>query len=320
MIAKMGRVRTQRHDLPRRMYFDHGAYYFVPKGGKKEHLGRDFTEAIKRYAALVQAPVAKMRLTLVMDKYLTEVVPSKKPRTQADYTVAIERLRPVFGNMWPEDIEPHHIYSYLDSRSAKVQGNREVAVLSNILTHAIRKGLLSANPCKQVKRNPESPRIREVTDAEVNALKPHCPEWLQVYLDLKCLIGLRQGDMLKLSRFSIRDDGLFCETGKRGKRLLFNWTPALREVVDRALCLSRKPSEARLFPRSGGTFRGAWQYAMGKAVEGGLISFAENDIRAKVASEAIDMGRDAATMLGHSTDAVTRRHYARGTRKVSPLR
>jgi hypothetical protein len=47
--------------------------------------------------------------------------------------------------------------------------------------------------------------------------------------------------------------------------------------------------------------------------------FAENDLRAKVAGAAIDKGMDAASMLGHSTDAVTRRHYIRGTRKVLPL-
>ena len=48
--------------------------------------------------------------------------------------------------------------------------------------------------------------------------------------------------------------------------------------------------------------------------------FAENDLRAKVASDAIDLGLDATSMLGHSSDAVTRRHYIRGTRKVSPLK
>ena len=47
--------------------------------------------------------------------------------------------------------------------------------------------------------------------------------------------------------------------------------------------------------------------------------FAENDLRAKVAGAAIDKGMDAASMLGHSTDAVTRRHYIRVTRKVLPL-
>ena len=40
--------------------------------------------------------------------------------------------------------------------------------------------------------------------------------------------------------------------------------------------------------------------------------------RAKVAT-AIDLGQNATAMLGHSSDAVTKRHYERGTRKVEPL-
>jgi RecA/RadA recombinase len=73
-------------------------------------------------------------------------------------------------------------------------------------------------------------------------------------------------------------------------------------------------------PMSASGFKTAWARAMAKAVKAGVESFAENDLRAKVAGEAMELGQDAASMLGHSTDAVTRRHYIRGTRKVAPLR
>lgn len=319
-MPKMGRIRTQRQDLPRRMYHYHGAYYFVDKAGKRTHLGRDFAGAIIKYAAIVQAPVAKMRLSGVMDIYTIEVIPTKKERTQADYHDAVARLRPVFGQMWPEDVEPHHIYQYLDSRSAKVRGNREIAVLSNIMQLAVRKGLIKANPCKQVKRNPEPRKGSSASDTQINAFKPFCPDWLQAYIDLKLLIGLRQGDMLRLTLFNLRDDGLYCLTSKRDKGLLFQWTPALRAAVDRCKELRRKPSEPSLFGKSQNTFKAAWQYAMGKAVAAGVERFAEKDLRSRVACDAIESGRDATTLLAHSNDAVTRRHYQRGTTKVAPLR
>ena len=314
---RMGRVRKTRKDLPSRVYFHHGAYYWTPKGAPKVRLGVSFGEAMIRYAQVAEPAIGKLRIGAVMDDYIKSVVPSKKPRTQEDYLGAISRLRPIFGGMWPEDLKPCQVYEYLDRRTGKTQANREVAVLSNVMQHCIRKGLISANPCRQVRRNPESPKTREVLTAEVDAFKPHCPEWLQAYIDLKCLVGLRQGDMLRLGLFAIRDDGLFCETGKRGKRLLFNWTPALRAAVDQCKALRRKPSEPRLFPITSSGFKSAWARAM-KDYKGD--GFAENDLRAKVATEAIDMGMDATSMMGHSTDAVTRRHYIRGTRKVSPLR
>ncbi len=59
---------------------------------------------------------------------------------------------------------------------------------------------------------------------------------------------------------------------------------------------------------------------MAKYVKTGAEPFAENNLRTKVASEAIDLVRDATSTLGRSSDAVTRRHYIRETQKGSPLR
>ncbi|NDU86132.1 MAG: transposase [Ferrovum sp.] len=181
----------------------------------------------------------------------------------------------------------------------------------------VEMGLINANPCKQVRRNEEKPGNREVLDAEVTAFLPLCPQWLQAYLEVKLLTGLRQGDMLRLSLFSIRDDGLFVLTGKRDKRILFQWTPVLKAAIDQCKALRRKPSDSKLFEISASGFKAAWSRAMAK-YDG--EKFAENDLRAKVATQAIDEGRDATSMLGHSSDAVTRRHYIRGTRKVKPMR
>jgi hypothetical protein len=65
-------------------------------------------------------------------------------------------------------------------------------------------------------------------------------------------------------------------------------------------------------------FKSVWARAM----EAKSLSetFAENDLRAKVATEAIELGQNATAMLGHSSDATTKRHYQRGTQKVEPLR
>lgn len=315
----MGRVRQSRKDLPRRMYFHHGAYTFRQPDGKRIHLGRDYAAAIRKYAEMVQPVIGRQNLGAVMDAYLREKVPAKKPRTQADYTDAICRLRPVFGGMWPEDLEPKHIYHYLREREAKTRANREIAVLSNVMQQAVEMGLVNENPCRQVRRNPESPRVREVTNDEVAGLMAHTPEWLAAYICIKSLTGLRQGDMLAMTLFADRNDGLFVITGKRDKRLLFAWTPSLRAAFDEAKALRRRPSESRLFVISASGFKTAWARAMAKYSAHGGDKFAENDLRAKVATQAIDQGMDATSLLGHSSDAVTRRHYIRGTRKVQPV-
>ena len=319
-MARMGRTRISRKDLPSRMYLHHGSFYFVPKEGKKVNLGRDYGDAIALYGTIVQVRHERCRMTAVMDAYLKEKFPSLAPRTQADYLDGIKRLRPVFGEMWPEDIQPKHVYQYMKLRRASTRANREKAVLSNVMQQAIEMGLINSNPCKQVRRNKEVPATREVTEREIAEFLPFCPEWLQAYLGVKLLTGLRQGDMLRLTLFSIRDDGLFVETGKRKKRLLFEWTAALRTAVDRCKALRRKPSESRLFTISQAGFKSAWSRTMHDFTDERDKRFPENALRAKVATEAHATGLDATSMLGHSSDAVTRRHYIRGTKKVSPLK
>lgn len=328
-MSSMGKPRQSRKDLPARVYTKHGAYYFVDASNKWHPLGKDYGEAMQKWAAMLQPVVGRVRIGAVMNAYIVEQLPARKPRTREDYLASIAVLRPVFGEMWPEDVEPKHIYAFMRLRNAPVRANRDVAVLSNVMNQAIRMGLVNANPCKQVRRNEEHPRTREVLDSEIAAFLPHCPEWLQAYIRLKLLTGLRQGDMLNIRLDQLRNDGLFVQTGKRGKRLLFTWTDDLREAVDTIKALRHRITSLFLFNSqrdgthlSGMGFKSAWARAMAKAMGAGSLTetFAENDLRAKVASEAVELGQNATAMLGHSSDAVTKRHYQRGTQKVEPLR
>lgn len=325
----MGKPRQHRKDLPARVYEKHGAYYFVYFTNRWHRLGKDYGEAMQKWAALVQPAIGKQRIGAVMDAYIKEQLPVRKPQTQKDYLGSIAMLRPVFGEMWPEDVEPKHIYAYMRLRNAPVRANRDVAVLSNVMTQAIRMGLINANPCKQVRRNEEHPRTREVLDSELAAFTPHCPDWLKCYIKLKMKTGLRQGDMLKIRLNDLREDGIFVETGKRGKRLLFTWTDDLRVIIEEIKNLRHRVTSLYLFnsPRNGTAmsqsgFKSAWARAMAETMKAGSLTetFAENDLRAKVATEAVELGQNATAMLGHSSDAVTKRHYQRGTQKVEPLR
>jgi integrase len=326
----MGRKRKHRRDLPERVSFEHGAYYFRrPSDHKRVSLGREFAEAMKKWAGIVGQPTSTHRMDEIMDAYLrSERFLKRKPRTQADYHDAICRLRPVFGDMMPEDLQPKHVYGYMSRRGSPIRANREVAVLSNVMQLAIELGCIDQNPCRQVRRNEENPRSREVSDREVASLLGHCPPWLDAYVRLKLLTGLRQGDMLNLTVRSITDEGLHVVTAKRGKRLLFEWTDLLRAAVDRVRAIQRPISSLYLFNSNRGTqlstqgFKSAWTRAMRAAIEVGALTerFAENDLRAKVATDARALGQDATAMLGHSSDAVTRRHYIRGTQKVEPLK
>lgn len=314
----MGRKRKHNRDLPERVYIQHGTYYYVPWRGSKIRLGRDFVAAMNRWAEVTgksRGPIPSASLGAIMDAYMREVLPTKAPRTQEDYRTAMRLLRQAFGHMRPADIAPHHIYAYMDARRAPIRANREKALLSGIFQLAIRKGIKTDNPCRLTNRYPERPRNRLVEDHEIATWRKYAGPLLNAYVDLKLLTGQRQGDLMRLTRAADKADGLHIEISKTKRRVIFIWSPDLREAIDAIYRLPRRVSCLALFPASRGKRRGAaltqagfkslWQRAMNAYVAAGGTRFTEHDLRGKVATDARAQGRDAQTLLQHKTRAQT---------------
>lgn len=329
----MGRKRIHNRHLPERVYLQHGTYYYIPKQGSKFRLARDFVEAMAKWASITgksHAPSPSASLADIMDAYMLEVLPRKALRTQEDYQTALGLLRQVFGHMRPVEVEPHHIYAYMDKRRAPIRANREKAVLSGVFKLAIRKGIKTDNPCRLVARNPEKPRDRLVEDEEIASWRMHAGKLLNAYVDLKLLTGQRQGDLLRLTRAADQPDGLHVEIRKTKRRVIFEWTPDLRAAVDGIYSLNSGVRCLAFFPVSRGERRGTpisqrgfkslWQRAMNSYVAEGCMRFTEHDLRGKVATDAKEQGRDAQQLLQHKTRAQTDAYIkARAVEVVAPL-
>lgn len=78
---------------------------------------------MQKWASMLQPVVGKQHLSSVMDTYIKEELPSLKPLTQTDYLTSIAVLRPVFDEMFPEDVELKDIYAFMRMRNAPVQEN-----------------------------------------------------------------------------------------------------------------------------------------------------------------------------------------------------
>ncbi len=323
----MGRRRKHRLDLPQRVYFHHGSYFFVPCEGPKVNLGKDFAQAMARWAEIVGRPERMSTLGDIMDRYMREVAPHKAPSTYKKNIGEIRKLRTVFGHMRPEDVTPPDIYAYMDARKAPVRANREKALLSHVFQYAIRWGAVKDNPCRRVSRNLEKPRNRYVSDDELELFLSVCPPFVQAYVGLKRLTGLRCGDMLSIKLSDLTDEGLVVTQGKTGTRLLYEWTRELRAAIDEVLRLPRPVRGLNLFctrrgqPYTADGFRSIWQRAMEKAVATGHERFTEHDLRAKVITDARNLGQDAQRLAGHKTSAMTDRYVkVRQLERVTPLR
>lgn len=170
----MGRRRTtpSKFALPPRVYEHHGAFRYVPLGEKPISLGRDYSEAMRKWASIVQPAGELGTVSALIDWYLVNVAPKKAPRTYQDNLKEAEYLKKGLGHIPYVHLKPHHVAQYRDTRGqdAPVRANREKALLSHVYTKAMERGMVNFNPCRGVKRNPEKRRERMIEDREYQAV------------------------------------------------------------------------------------------------------------------------------------------------------
>jgi len=339
----------ENRGLPTRWVRKHGAYYFLPPPGLRHlwdgkawfRLGATLPDAFKTWGERAGAPERIATIGVLLDRYGLQVVPGKAPKTQTSNRSALVRLRRVFGHMTLADLEPQHVYQYVDRRGAKTAAHREIEVLSHAFTKAVEWGLIKAHPFKgEVRLQGEQPRTRYVEDWEIveclslrSVRRRGSVAALAAYIRLKLLTGLRRGDLLRLRMESFSDVGIACHTSKTGKPVIYEWTPELRAAVDAALAARPVDIAPWLFcTRRGecyvnektGEARGwssMWQRFMARVLKETAVTerFTEHDLRAKVASDAESLER-ARQLLAHADSKITQRVYRRKPERVKPVR
>lgn len=275
----------------------------------------------------------------------------KAAATQRGDNLALVNLRKVFGDMRLDDLEPRHIYKYVDTRvnkqgqKSQATGVHEIRVFKHAFTKAVEWGLVSKHPFKgEVRLKGTKPRTRYVEDWEIIEVLSLVPKrksgsvlMLQAYIRVKMLIGIRRGDMLRLRMSDMTDAGITVRPHKTanstGLARTFEWTPALRAAVDMALLARPIDIAPWLFctRRGEGYFDeetgqatgwdSMWQRFMSRLLAETKITqrFTEHDLRGKVGSDAESLER-ARQLLGHADRKITERVYRRKPELIRPLR
>ncbi len=330
-MGRMGRQKTVQKEVPKRMRRVRNAYYYdhgIVNGKRwREPLGSDFRQALKRWAEIEAGTPADGTVGAILADYREHGMRHVAPRTRADREGHIRRLQTIFGRMAPGDLQPHHIAQYLRRHSHPVAANREIETLSAALGYAVEHGMLTANPCRQVRRNPESPRDRRVTDDEYAAVYELAPPVLAVAMELAVTTGMRRGDLLALSWAQVGDEGITVRAEKTGDALLLEWTPRLSAAIERARSIRPRVRGMTVLctrrgqPYSRDGFSAMWQRLMARAVKQKEIErFTFHDLRAKCATDAKEQGLDSQSLLGHRTEAQHRAYLrSREVRRVTPL-
>jgi len=259
--------------------------------------------------------------------------------TRRTYAQSLKKLRPIFGASQWADVELPDLKGYLKQRSAKTQGNREMALLSVIWNWARLEGLHQLPwPAAGMERsrwkNPERPRRFKVTEAIFEAIHADGDQALQDCMDLATATGMRLTDCREI--LLPRGDVLSLEASKTGKEADFDLS--LSEVLPDLLARRRALKADHLMllstpdgrPLSATMLRYRYDLARERAARRAYLAnddeFARlirgmflRDCR-KYAAGLAGSDQEASDLLQHSSVALTRKHYRVATPTLKPVR
>jgi integrase len=308
----MGKRRENRSNLPPCVYIKHGAYYLV-KGGKWTRIGSTTAEALTAHARLAgTAPGSTPGgLPALIWKVYEHKLPTLARSTAASYKACATKLADVFASFEPGQVTQRHVAQLkVDMSATPNMANETVGFLRQVYDFALEHQLVDSNPCTGIKRFEVNKRRRCPSDAELARIYAASGDRLQVIIKLLCLTGQRVGDVLRLRRDQLTEQGIRFKQQKTGAPLTIAWSTELREVVERAKTLSETPSLTLLAGRRGAAphYRSVieqWHAACAKA---GVEDLHLHDLRAYAVTNAKRQGLDPRAVAGHASESMTARY------------
>lgn len=289
-----------------------GRYYKIIRN-KWHSLSRIDEGQNALYRALYELdPARPGTIGELINVYRAAGMDNLRSSTQARYGLMLTRLDHHFGKMRIGALKKSHVAVFLETRRKAGRGataaNREFAVLSSVHNFGMRQGWLEENPCADVRRNPEKPRKRYVTNAEFLGAFDKSPVPFQDLIAFAYLTGIRQTDVMNLKRSEhLKPEGIVWVESKTGKLHKQEWSDAVRFFVRRSM--ERFPEAEYVFTNRFGQQWGVW--AINSQMTRLGVDWSFKDLRAKSQSDAEH------SVLGH--DAAMERLY-RKVIKTRPVR
>ncbi len=284
------------------------SYRYHPRGGKPIALGRDRAVAIRKVLDLNaraddQGTMAQLWRLYEQSPAFTRLADG----TRRAYADQWRVLAPVWAGAVASAVRPADIARYLrvERADAPVAANRGVALLSNLFNVAVERGQIDRNPCREVRRNTESPRTRLVESAELQAFvdwalaQPDPSTQVLVSMaQFAALAGSRRCEFLQLHWPQVDDQIIRLTRGKQragqaARRELVGISTALAAVLERMRALPsynpmgpvfRAPKTSNPYTESG--FKTMWSRRIAQALAEGAITqrFTFHDLRAHYTS------------------------------------
>ena len=240
-------------------------------------------------------------------------------------------IEEAFADFNLSQVTPAEIALFVDQWEGKRSAQSYKGHLSKFFEWCCRRGIMNANPAREVTVKAPKKRETYITDEQYSAIreallvgndgKPtRAGPMVQVYMDLLYLLYQRGTDVRLLKWDQVSDDGILFKPTKTenssGARVIVPIGQDAKEVLDRAKSLRRMSSIYVIHTERGQPYT---SHGIGSLFEracerAGVEGVTLKDIRAKAATDAKKAGyeeQQLQTALAH-TDPGTTRVYLRG--------
>jgi integrase len=206
------------------------------------------------------------------------------PRTRRDYIKQFKRIERAFASFPLKALaDPRAVSIFLEWRDQLAetslrQADYAYGTLARILSWALKRKLITANPCAEGGKLYQGTRVDKIWDDEqVARFLEVAPPYLRLAMLLAINTGQRQGDLLRLPWSAYDGKYIKLRQRKTGAYVPIPVADALKAALDAAL--RRSPiiltnSEGKPWSESG--FQGAWGKATMRA---GIRGLTFHDLR-----------------------------------------
>lgn len=299
--------------LPTRMYQKNGRYYYV-QNNQWRALSRDYTEALVQRAR-IESPSsdwAKL-VAVVYDRYeLMHCDGKLAESTIKQYRGVRARIEYAFSEFHPGMVRTSDITAFLDEYEDTPNiANRMLTVIKAIFERGVRRSVCDTNPAYGIKRFEEASRDRYLEDWEFNAIRLHANPQTRLIMDMCYITGQRISDVLGIQHRDITSEGISFVQRKTGQRLQVQMSDEMERIVREAKALHNVMALYLFHPRGKSTpysYRAIRDSYTRAAAKAGVTDTGLHDIRAKAATDAKREGIDAQALMGHTSEAMTKRY------------
>jgi integrase len=298
-------------------------YYYAWKSGPPLP-GRpgspEFVDAYNKAISRKVLPQQGVILSVLRDFQNSQDFLGLAPRTRSDYIAKIRLIEKKFGD-FPlaalADRRSRGVFmAWRDqlATTSRRQADYAWVVLARVLSWALDRGIIMANPCEKGGRLYRGSRADKIwTAADETAFLSRAPQHLGLALLLALWTGQRQGDLLRLPWSAYDGTHIRLRQGKTGARVVIPVGAPLKAALDdtpKRSTVILVSSDNKPWTEDG--FRSSWRKACATA---GITGVTFHDLRGTAVTRLAIAGcteAEISAITGHSlrdVGAILDAHY-----------